>query len=89
MAGGSLLPVGITAVTGDFERGDAVSIHGPGGVIGKGLTAYDSMEARAVCGARSEEIEGRLGYRGPDEMIHRDNLVMMDRPSSGAKEAVS
>jgi glutamate 5-kinase len=77
--GGSLLPVGITMVEGKFERGDAVRIHNAAGQgIACGLVAYSSGDAQLIRGKRSEDIEECLGYRGPDEMIHRDNLVMLD-----------
>jgi glutamate 5-kinase len=78
-AGSSLLPVGVTAVEGDFQRGDAVTIRNRDGRdLGRGLTAYASGEARRILGRRSEELEALLGYRGRDEMIHRDNLVLLD-----------
>jgi len=77
-AGRSLLPVGIAAVDGDFERGDAVNVRNAGGRdIARGLAAYSSADARLIRGQRSEAIEKLLGYRGRDEMIHRDNLVIL------------
>ncbi|MEK0082155.1 glutamate 5-kinase [Benzoatithermus flavus] len=76
--GSSLLPAGVRAVEGTFERGDAVLIRAPDGTpIGKGLSAYDAADARALIGRRTEEIETILGYRGRDEMIHRDDLVLL------------
>jgi glutamate 5-kinase len=75
--GRSLLPAGVTAVEGRFERGDAVRIvDAAGNEFGRGLIAYASEEAAAIAGKRSELIEGILGYRGRDEMIHRDDLVL-------------
>ena len=75
--GRSLLPVGVTAVTGRFERGDAVAIrNGDGRELGRGLSAYSSEDAVRIAGHKSEEIEAILGYRGRDEMIHRDDLVL-------------
>ncbi len=75
--GKSLLPAGITAVEGAFERGDAVRIAGPDGVaLGRGLVAYSADDARAIKGARSQDIEGILGFAGRDVMIHRDDLVL-------------
>ncbi len=77
-AGKSLLPVGIVAVEGRFERGDAVTIrNGQGRDLARGLVAYGSDEARRIRGRRSEDIERLLGYRGRDELIHRDNLVLL------------
>jgi glutamate 5-kinase len=77
--GGSLLPVGVVSVEGDFQRGDAVSIHSRDGRdVARGLTTYSSHDAKVIQGRRSEEIERLLGYSGRDEMIHRDNLVILD-----------
>ena len=75
--GRSLLPVGVCAVAGRFERGDAVSIVTVDGrEIGKGLSAYSSDDAALIAGHNSREIEAILGYRGRGEMIHRDDLVL-------------
>jgi glutamate 5-kinase len=77
-AGKSLLPAGVTRVEGRFDRGDAVIVRGPDGVeLARGLSAYSSEDAGRVCGRRSGELEAILGYRGRDEMIHRDDLVLM------------
>jgi len=77
MGGRSLLPAGVTAVQGVFERGDAVRVvAGDGTEIARGLIAYSSEEAGAIAGSRSGRIEEILGYRGRDEMIHRDDLVL-------------
>ncbi len=76
-AGKSLLPAGVTAVRGEFERGDAVALTGPDGrVLGHGLSAYTSVEAASIAGCQSHEIAGILGYGGRDELIHRDDLVL-------------
>jgi len=76
--GKSLLPAGVTAVKGRFDRGDAVTIRDPAGVeIARGLAAYSSTDAERIRGRRSSELEGLLGYRGRDEMIHRDDLVLV------------
>jgi len=78
-SGGSLLPAGIAAVEGDFDRGDTVIIHDPSGRrLGCGISAYSAEDARLIAGRKSREIEGLLGYRGRDEMIHRDDLVLDD-----------
>jgi glutamate 5-kinase len=75
--GSSLLPVGVRVVEGVFGRGDPVTILGPdGAVLGRGLSAYASADAERIAGRRSEEIEALLGWRGRDEMIHRDDLVL-------------
>ncbi len=75
--GKSLLPAGVTRVEGAFERGDAVEIRtGDGRHIGKGLSAYSSADAGLIAGHKTREIEALLGYRGRDEMIHRDDLVL-------------
>lgn len=72
----SLLPIGITGVTGKFQRGDLVScVDAEGHERARGLVNYSSQEAAALIGKASAEIELVLGYRGDPEMIHRDNLV--------------
>jgi glutamate 5-kinase len=77
--GGSLLSVGAKSVDGQFERGDAVIIAAMDGrAIAHGLTAYSSAEAATIMGAKSQEIEQKLGYQGSDELIHRDNLVLLE-----------
>lgn len=76
--GNSLLPVGTTEVRGDFARGDAVNVISTDGkLVAYGLTAYDSDKAKAICGTRSDRLESILGYTGREEMIHRDNLVLI------------
>ena len=76
--GKSLLPAGVTEVEGAFGRGDAVSVRGPDGhEAARGLVAYSAADARRIAGHKSREIEGLLGYRGREEMIHRDDLVLL------------
>ncbi len=76
-SGRSLLPAGVVSVEGRFAKGDAVSIiNGNGSEIARGLVAYDMDEARKIAGRKSAEIEALLGYRGGDELIHRDDLVL-------------
>jgi glutamate 5-kinase len=76
-SGKSLLPVGVKAINGGFERGDAVVVKSEDGrELGRGLVAYDASDARALIGRRTVEIEAILGYRGRDEMIHRDDLAL-------------
>ena len=78
--GGSLLPAGVVAVEGVFERGDAVIVRTRAGVeAGRGLSAYSSADIRRIAGHKSGEIAGILGYRGRDEIIHRDDLVVTER----------
>jgi glutamate 5-kinase len=75
--GKSLLPAGVTRVEGRFDRGDAVVVRDPDGIeIARGLAAYSGEEARRIRGRRSQELEALLGYRGRDEIIHRDDLVL-------------
>jgi glutamate 5-kinase len=75
--GSSLLPAGIKTVTGAFERGDPVEIITLAGAhIARGLAAYSSHEAAILAGHRSEDFEALLGFRGRDEVIHRDDLVL-------------
>lgn len=77
MAGKSLLPAGVTAVTGRFGRGDPVALLAPEGrVIGKGLVRYTAEEARAIAGHRSDQIEALLGYAGRAALVHRDDMVL-------------
>ena len=76
-SGRSLLPAGITSVEGSFDRGDAVTIAGPdGATLGRGLSAYASADAERIAGHRSDQIEAILGWRGRDEIVHRDDLVL-------------
>ena len=75
--GKSLLPAGVTAVQGAFQRGDAVTVQTTDGAeIGRGLAAYGADEARRIIGHKSREIEAILGYRGREELIHRDDLAL-------------
>ena len=76
-AGKSLLPAGVSGVTGSFGRGDPVAILGPSGEgLGKGLVRYTAAEAKAIAGHRSGEIEAILGYAGRAALIHRDDMVL-------------
>ena len=77
--GNSLLPVGVTAVSGEFQRGDVVRIVNVAGTeLGRGLAEYTYDEANELCGHRSEQIEEILGYRGRSVIVHRDELVLFD-----------
>ena len=76
-AGKSLLPAGVTAVTGAFGRGEPVAILSPeGAVLGKGLVRYTAEEAKAIAGRRSGDIEAILGYQGRAALVHRDDMVI-------------
>jgi glutamate 5-kinase len=78
--GRSLLPAGVVAVEGRFDRGDSVRIvTRDGREIARGLSAYDAADSRRIMGHKSREIEALLGYRGRDEMIHRDDLVVLEK----------
>jgi len=75
--GSSLLPIGMTAVDGDFSRGDVIAIRSDDGVeVARGLANYASAEARLLCRKPSSAFEKLLGYMAEPEMVHRDNLVL-------------
>jgi glutamate 5-kinase len=75
--GKSLLPAGVTKVTGTFERGDAVIVRdAQGREIARGLSAYSSTDAERLRGRKSSEIAALLGFHGRDEIVHRDDLVI-------------
>jgi len=77
-AGKSLLPIGVVAVEGAFDKGDAVVIEDRCGVeLARGLSAYSSEDAHKIIGRKSSEIENVLGYRGRDELVHRDDMALM------------
>ena len=78
--GKSLLPAGVSEIQGQFERGDAVKLASPdGNEVGRGITAYSAQDARLIMGNKTSEIESILGYRGRDEIIHRDDLVLKSK----------
>ncbi|MDD2876697.1 MAG: glutamate 5-kinase [Acidiphilium sp.] len=78
--GSSLLPAGVVSVEGVFERGDAVDIKAPDNVLlARGLAAYSSADARLIARHQTDEIETLLGWRGRDEIVHRDDLVLMTK----------
>ena len=69
---------GIQSVEGDFSLGDAVELAGPDGeVFARGLASYRAVEIAAIKGRRSDEIESVLGFRTQDEVVHRDDLVLV------------
>jgi glutamate 5-kinase len=78
MQGKSLLPAGVTRAVGRFDRGDTVSIVGPDGVeVARGICAYSDSDTARIIGRKSAEIETVLGFRGRDEIVHRDDLVLL------------
>lgn len=74
--GASLLPVGLVGIEGWFDRGAAVTIKGPGGIIAKGVTAYSSEDAQKIVGQQSDAVEKILGYRGRPAIVHRDDMIL-------------
>src|SRR4029077_16611523 len=78
LEGKSLLPAGVTGARGRFERGDTVSVlSADGAEVARGIIAYSDADAARIMGRRSAEIADLFGFRGRDEMIHRDDLVLM------------
>ena len=76
-SGKSLLPAGVTSIEGEFKRGDVVDVKDRAGrLLARGLVAYAADDARRIAGRKSAEIEHLLGFRGRDEMVHRDDLVV-------------
>jgi glutamate 5-kinase len=77
--GKSLLPIGVIAVTGDFERGEVVACCNEAGLeIARGLVNYSANEAQRIMRKPSSEIDKILGYVEESELIHRDNLILLD-----------
>ena len=88
LEGKSLLPAGVTGARGRFERGDTVSVLTPAGAeVARGIVAYSDGDAARIMGRKSSEIEQLLGFRGRDEMIHRDDLVLLKDVTSSAETA--
>jgi glutamate 5-kinase len=78
LQGKSLLPAGVTRAVGRFDRGDTVSIVGPDSLeVARGICAYSDRDTARIMGRKSAEIENLLGFRGRDEIVHRDDLVLM------------
>ena len=78
-SGGSLLSIGVTGVEGSFLHGDVVSLADPDGrEFARGLVNYDARETEEIAGRRSEEIRERLGSLPYAEVVHRDNLVILE-----------
>ena len=86
-SGKSLLPAGVTATRGQFERGDTISVLAPNGTeVARGIVAYSDADAVRILGRKSSEIEALLGFRGRAEMIHRDNLAILRAPAPATTE---
>ncbi|UOM37004.1 glutamate 5-kinase [Acuticoccus sp. I52.16.1] len=80
-AGRSLLPAGVTAVDGDFARGDAVRLlDSEGREFGRGLVAYDARDARLIAGQKTRTIAERVGPRMRRTMVHRDDMALNAAP---------
>jgi glutamate 5-kinase len=78
MAGKSLLPKGVTLIEGDFEQGNTVAVLNQAGKeLARGVVNYDSDEIEKIKGTHSHDIATLLGYKHFDEIIHRDNLVLL------------
>ena len=78
-AGSSLLPVGVVDVFGQFSRGEMVACEDRHGErVACGLVNYDAADARRLCGKKSHEIADVLGFMNEEELIHRDNMVVME-----------
>jgi glutamate 5-kinase len=76
--GRSLLPAGARAIDGRFHRGACLSVvDSEGKEVARGITSYAADEIRAILGCGSDQIEEKLGFRGPDELIHRNDLVLL------------
>jgi glutamate 5-kinase len=85
LEGRSLLPAGVTGTRGRFDRGDTVSVlASDGSEVARGIIAYSDGDAARIMGRKSSEIAELLGFRGRDEMIHRDDLVLLLPEAMGA-----
>jgi glutamate 5-kinase len=85
LEGASLLPAGVTGARGRFERGDTVSVLSTDGAeVARGIVAYSDADAARIIGRKSSQIAELLGFRGRDEMIHRDDLVLLPRAAAAA-----
>ncbi|HYB32773.1 MAG TPA: glutamate 5-kinase [Steroidobacteraceae bacterium] len=88
LEGRSLLPAGVTAARGRFDRGDTVSVLATDGAeVARGIIAYSDADAARIMGRKSSEIAALLGFRGRDEMIHRDDLVLLRQGATPEAEA--
>jgi glutamate 5-kinase len=97
--GKSLLAAGVTGTLGRFDSGDTVSVLAPDGTeVARGIAAYSDNDATRIMGRKSSEIEAILGFRGREELIHRDDLVILQHdyrppdhkpPSAGGSEGLA
>ncbi len=85
--GSSLLPVGVTAVEGVFDKGECIDIVGSHGVIARGLSNYSAEDLRKIRGHSSHDIERILGYKDFSSVIHRDNLVLLHQGTGEEHDA--
>ncbi len=84
--GRSLLPSGVKGVEGHFGVGDPVDIAAEGGrPFARGLAGYGADEVRRIAGLKTGEIEGALGYKYLDEVVHRNDMVLLDRPDEASR----
>lgn len=80
LRGASLLPGGVVAVEGDFRRGDVLELRSPdGAALARGLAQYNAGESARIAGRHSRDIEGILGFRYGEAVVHRDDLVLLQR----------
>ncbi len=80
--GASLLPAGMVSLKGSFDKGDIIDIFtAKGTLLAKGIVNYSSPEATQIIGKKTQAIEDTLGYAGTAEMIHRDDMVMVNDPA--------
>jgi glutamate 5-kinase len=90
LEGRSLLPAGVTGARGRFDRGDTVSVlSAEGSEVARGIVAYSDSDAARIMGRKSGEIAELLGFRGRDEMIHRDDLVLLRHAAAGSAQPVA
>jgi glutamate 5-kinase len=88
LEGRSLLPAGVTGARGRFDRGDTVSVLATDGAeVARGIIAYSDSDAARIMGRKSAEIAEILGFRGRDEMIHRDDLVLLREQGTASAAA--
>jgi glutamate 5-kinase len=86
--GKSLLPAGVTGTVGRFESGDTVSVLlADGTEVARGIAAYSDGDAARIMGRKSAEIESLLGFRGREELIHRDDMVILQHDGASARPA--
>jgi glutamate 5-kinase len=86
-SGKSLLPAGVTGTLGRFDSGDTVSVLSPEGTeVARGIVAYSDSDAARIMGRKSAEIATLLGFRGREELIHRDDLVILQHDQGSSQQ---